>query len=135
ILLVLVIGWTSLAIYYSNLPWPMARMGLAIGFAVFGVWAAWMSADRRAVWLLTLAFAAVLVWWITIRPTHDREWRSEVAVMPRATIDGDLVTVTGIRNFDYRSVDDFTPRYETRELRVSDLVGIDFFISYWTPGP
>ena len=36
-------------------------------------------------------FLSVLVWWLCIRPSHDRHWRPEVAVMPRAIVDGDRV--------------------------------------------
>jgi hypothetical protein len=61
----------------------------------------------------------VLVWFITIRPSHDRPWRPEVAVMPRAIIDGDRMRITGFRNFDYRSRDDFTERWEEREVPLS----------------
>ena len=50
------------------------------------------------------------------QPSHDRPWRPEVAVMPRAFIDGDRVRITGVRNFEYRSRDDFTVRYEEREV-------------------
>jgi hypothetical protein len=44
-----------------------------------------------------------VVWWALILPTHDRDWRPDVAVMPRAFIDGDRVRITGVRNFDYRA--------------------------------
>ena len=59
----------------------------------------------------------------------------EVAVMPRAIIDGDHVRLTGVRNFDYRSRNDFTVRYEEREIRLSHLTGLDFYVSYFTDGP
>ena len=39
--------------------------------------------------------------------------------MPRAIVDGDRVRFTGVRNFDYRSRNDFTVRYEEREVQVS----------------
>jgi hypothetical protein len=45
-------------------------------------------------------FLGVVAWRISIPPSHDRNWRPEVAVMPRATIDGDRVRITGVRNFD-----------------------------------
>ncbi len=54
--------------------------------------------------------------------------------MPRATIDGDRVRITGVRNFDYRSLNDFTVRYEDREVELSHLTGLDFFVSYWSEG-
>ena len=80
-------------------------------------------------------FLSVLVWWLCIRPSHDRHWRPEVAVMPRAIIDGDRVRITGFRNFEYRSTDDFTVRYEEREFLISHLTSVDFFVSYWKQGP
>ena len=55
--------------------------------------------------------------------------------MPRAYIDGDRVRITGVRNFEYRSRDDFTVHYEEREVSLSHLVAVDFFVSYWMPGP
>ena len=55
--------------------------------------------------------------------------------MPRATIDGDRVRITGFRNFKYRSRDDFTMRYEEREFLISHLTSLDFFVSYWKKGP
>jgi len=55
--------------------------------------------------------------------------------MPRATIDGDRVRISGVRNFDYRSVTDFTVRWEEREVQLSHLTSVDFFVSYWSKGP
>jgi hypothetical protein len=91
--------------------------------------------DRVLMAMLAGLFLAILIWWSMIPPSHDRIWRSEVGVMPRAKVDGDLITISGVRNFDYRTPDDFTARYETREVRLSHLTGIDFYISYWMPGP
>lgn len=131
----LLIAWTALAVYFSNLPWDWARLVLALIIAVFGIWALWVT--RRGIFTLVFAavFVGVLAWWLTIQPTHDRDWQPEVAVMPRAIIDGDRVRILGFRNFEYRSRNDFTVRYEEREVLLSHLIGVDFFISYWMPGP
>ena len=135
VLRVLVHGWATLAIYFSNLPEPWMRTTLAVAFGIFGVWALWLTRQPRARAAYAALFAALLVWWALILPTHDRDWRPDVAVMPRAFIDGDRVRITGVRNFDYRTRDDFTVRYETREVSVSHLTGVDFYISYWMQGP
>jgi len=132
---IIVITWCTLAIYFSNLPWPELRLGLAVAFAAFATWAFWVS--RRKL-MPAAAFASVLgvvAWWFTITPSGDRNWRPEVAVMPRAVIDGDHVRLTGVRNFDYRSRNDFTVHYEEREVDLSHLTGVDFYVSYWTEGP
>ena len=85
--------------------------------------------------IAALLFLGVVGWWLAIPPSHNRNWRPEVAVMPRATIDGDRVRLTGVRNFDYRSRNDFTVRYEEREVNLSHLKSIDFYISYFLEGP
>jgi hypothetical protein len=131
---VLLIAWATLAIYYSNLPWAWLRLGLAVAFAAFAIWALWLSRQRRMSVAFIALYLGVVAWWIAIPPSHDREWRPEVAVMPRAVIDGDRVRITGVRNFDYRTRNDFTVRYEEREVLLSHLTGVDFYVSYWSEG-
>jgi uncharacterized protein DUF4105 len=131
---VLFITWAALAIYYSNLPWAELRLALAVAFVAFAIWALWLSRRRRMILAFAALYLGVVGWWISISPSHHRPWRPEVAVMPRATIDGDRVRLTGVRNFDYRSRDDFTVRYKEREVQLSHLTGLDFFVSYWSEG-
>jgi hypothetical protein len=131
----LLVTWATLAIYYSNLPWSEARLGLAAAFAAFAIWALWFSRQRRMPVVAIVLFLGVVAWWISIRPSHDRNWRPEVAVMPRAVVDGDRVHLTGVRDFDYRTRNDFTVRYEERDLQLSHLTALDFFVSYFTEGP
>ena len=131
----LFIAWGSLAIHYSNLPWSGLRVALAVVFLVFGIWALWRPYRLRRVAMFVVAYVALLVWWGTIRPSHDRNWRSDVAVMPRATIDGDKVKISGFRNFEYRSLEDYTVRFEEREFDLSHLTSLDFYVSYWAVGP
>lgn len=135
VLLGLAVAWGAGALYFSNLPWAWARSALAIAFAAFAIWALWISRRTRAIAAFAVIFIAVLAWWTSIPPSHDREWRAEVAVMPRARIEGDHVELTGVRNFEYASERDFTPHYETRHVELSHLTGADFYISYWMPGP
>ena len=122
----LLIAWAALAIHYSNLPWPSARLALAVVFALFAIWALWISRQRSMRAVTVVLFFGVVGWWIAIPPSRDRNWRPEVAVMPRATIDGDRVRFTGVRDFDYRSRNDFTVRYEEREVQAVAAEGHRF---------
>ena len=131
----LALTWATLAIYYSNLPWAGFRLGLAIAFAAFAVWAVWFSRQRRMLMAVIVLFLGVVAWWTSIQPSHNRNWRPEVAVMPRAVVDGDHVRLTGVRNFDYRTRNDFTVRYEEREVSLSHLTALDFYVSYFMEGP
>jgi Domain of unknown function (DUF4105) len=131
---ILLIAWASLAIYYSNLSWAGLRLGLAVAFTAFAIWAFWLTRRRHMSLAAMVLFVAVVAWWISIAPSHDREWRPEVAVMPRAIFDGDRVRISGVRNFEYRSRNDFTQRHEEREVWLSHLTALDFYVSYWSEG-
>jgi hypothetical protein len=131
---VVLIVWATLAIYYSNLPWAGLRLALAIAFAAFAVWAVWLSPQRRMSMALVVLYLGVVAWWISISPSHDRQWRPEVAVMPRAFINDDRVRLTGVRNFEYRTRNDFTVHYEEREVSLSHVTALDFYVSYWSEG-
>ncbi|TFV36324.1 DUF4105 domain-containing protein [Bradyrhizobium frederickii] len=132
---IVLVTWAVLAIYYSNLPWGGPRTILAGAFAAFAIWALWLSRQRRMSVVFLVMFSAVVAWWIAIPPSHNRHWRPEVAVMPRAVIEGDHVRLTGVRNFDYRSRNDFTVRYEERVVSLSHLIALDFYVSYFAEGP
>lgn len=131
---VLLIAWATLAIYFSNLPWSEFRLAGAATFAIFGAVALFLSRTRMMRTAFFTVFLAVVVWWTAIPPSQNREWRPEAAVLPRASVDGDTVRIFNTRNFEYRSRNDFTPRYEDREVKLSSLRGIDFYISYWREG-
>jgi hypothetical protein len=75
-------------------------------------------ARRPALVVFAAALVLVLVAWNSATPSNDRDWQPEVAILPYATINGDLVTVHNILNFDYRTETDFTPAYyESRTAR------------------
>lgn len=66
-----------------------------------------------------------------IQPSNERQWQPDLAKLPYATIDGDMVTVHNIRNFDYRSEFDFSPAYYTKTYDLNKLEGVDLFAVYW----
>lgn len=132
---VLITAWGALAIYYSNLPWAPLRLLFACMFVGGGVVAFWLPQSRRAFVIFAALVVVVLSWWVTIRPSQSRDWKPDVRVVPRAHVDGDNVTLTSVRHFEYRSRTDFTPHYETREVQLSHLTGVDFFVSRWSDGP
>ena len=77
------------------------------------------------------AFAVELLWWFTLRPSNDRPWQPDVAQTAWAEINGDEVTIHNVRNCDYRTETDFTPHWETRTVRLSQITGMDLAINYW----
>src|SRR6478672_2390760 len=81
--------------------------------------------------VVVLLFAGVLTWWLTLSPTNDSDWQPDVAKEAWADVQGDEVTFHNVRNSDYRTETDYTPRWETRTVRISQITGIDLAINYW----
>ena len=72
-----------------------------------------------------------MAWWPGRRPSNDRDWRPEVARLATAEVRGDRVTVKNVRNFRYRSVEDFDERWEERSYDLARLEGLDLFFIHW----
>jgi len=122
---------------------------------LLGLWAfgaLWFDASPAAAWgflaamvaatillrrtgrarLVPLAgFVAVLAWWLALAPSHDRTWSVEYARLPEARLEGDTLTVTNVRNFDYRPGDEPVARWETRTYNLAELEGMDLAVNYW----
>jgi len=77
------------------------------------------------------AFAIVVSWWLTLKPSNDDAWQPDVTQTAWADINGDEVTIHNVRNCDYRTTTDFTPHWETRTVRLSQITGMDLAINYW----
>ncbi len=124
--------WIGGAIYYDGCRGTRWGRLVAAGWVVgvVAVFTAWEPLWRPFAALLGAA-TLFLGWWLRQKPSHDRDWDPAVAVLPRATCDGDAVAIENVRNFDYRSLDDFTPRYETRTYRLANLTGADAIFFNW----
>jgi Domain of unknown function (DUF4105) len=89
----------------------------------------------RPVWrklgLVALLFGVVLGWWLTLKPSNNGNWQPDVAQLAWADINGDEFTFHNVRNCDYRTAIDYTPHWETRTVRLSQITGVDLAIDYW----
>ncbi|MCX5898946.1 MAG: DUF4105 domain-containing protein, partial [Proteobacteria bacterium] len=129
IIIFLMAAWVTLAIYYSN---PPSAALLAGFFAIGSALAFMLLPNRRRTLLFFLAlFAVVAVWWSSIKPTNNRDWQTDVAVLPYASIQGNLVTIHNIRNFNYRTETDFDPNYYDKTFDISKLTSVDLITVYW----
>jgi hypothetical protein len=128
-------GWGSLALFYRA-PFEVGlRQVLATLFVLWGLAAIvglWIPSWRRLlVGCFAVGCAVLLLWWRGIAASNDRDWQPDVAVLPYAEVQGNLVTVHNIRNFSYRSETDFTPRYYDKTFDLNALDTVDLVASYW----
>ena len=62
------------------------------------------------------------------RPSNDRDWSVDQAVLPSAEVNGPLVTVRNIRNFHYASTTQYTPAYYDKTFDLRQLDSVWFFV-------
>lgn len=134
LVLVIAILWAAAAIWIDG-PQSRALAGALAGGLILMAAAttALVRPWRRAAIAASLLFALVLVWWLMLAPSNDRDWQPDVARLPTVQIDGPLLTIRNLRNFDYRSETDFTEHWDTRTYDLDSLVGFDMFLSFWGP--
>ncbi|MBI4522291.1 MAG: DUF4105 domain-containing protein [Deltaproteobacteria bacterium] len=125
-------AWSAGAIYHSPLPNAAVRFGLAGLFIIATALAFLLLAKRRRTLIVFfVVFAIIVGLYFQIPASNDRDWQPEVAYAPYATIKDDLITIHNIRNFDYRTETDFTPRWETRTYDLRKLDSADLIPVYW----
>jgi hypothetical protein len=130
-------AWAVLALWYQ------APGGHALKIVIVSLWIAFSLVTLIALWqgravlgllVFAAAFAAVLFWWQQIPPTNERLWTDDVAQLTTGTVNGNQVTLHNVRNFDWRSNQDYTQRWETRTYNLEQLNCVDMIMSYWN-GP
>lgn len=128
--------WGTLALWYRL---PLGEFGR---YAVPAMWlilaflalAGLLAARWRLALPFVAAFAALLVWWATIQPTGKGDWADDVSRQFTATMEGSTARLTNVRDFEWRSDSDFTPRWDDRSYDLDTITGVDLFASYWA-GP
>ena len=131
LILLAITGWETLAVYYSNLPEGLRLPG-AIGIALVSLGTLLMVRPAgRSILIFLSGFAIVILWFLLIPASNDRDWQPDVARLAWADIDGDRITVHNIRNFDYRTETDYTPAYYDKQFDLSQLESVDVVAVYW----
>jgi hypothetical protein len=125
-------AWGAAALYYSRPGGSATGAVLAVAFVAATALAfPFLPRRRRTLAAFLVVFAALVVWWVQMPASGSRDWQPEVAMAPWATVEGDRVTVHGVRNFDYRTETDFIPRWETRTYDLKALDSADLVAVYW----
>lgn len=126
------VGWAFGALWF-DFPVSTLRHAVACTFVVLVI--ATCIILRSSAWLgqglVAFSVVAVACWWSTLKPSLDRDWQEDVSQLPWADIQGEVITLHNVRNFEYRSSTDYEPAWQTRQIALSQISGVDLFINYW----
>ena len=102
--------------------------GIAALAGLVGIW----TSDARLSLGFGMVFVGLLGWWSSFQPSHDRNWIPELAKLPSIARQGDAITVSNLRDFRWRTEEDFDQRWETRRYNLAAVTGADVFLTYWS---
>jgi hypothetical protein len=123
--------WAAMAIRFDS-PIASLRTFAAILYVVV-ILAAFFLVRRNHRWLVVvyIGFVLVAIWWFSIKPSNDRDWKPNHVKTANANVNGDRVTIQNVRICDYRTESDYTCQWETRSYSLASLRGADLFITWW----
>ena len=134
----LLTSWGALALWFQSsqhsvVRWVVILVWSALGVSVVLSLSGLFGRKRRNItgFVFVLATACLLLWWGTLRPSHQRAWADDVAQLLEARVEGNHVHLKNVRNFEWRSETDYTPRWESRTYDLDRLRNADLVLSYW----
>jgi hypothetical protein len=124
-------AWAFGAICYDG-PFGSGNKVVAALFVIALLVVPWFVKPwLRKVAVFVVLLSVILIWWFSLSPTNKADWQADVANVAWADVQDDEVTFHKVRNCDYRTETDYTPRWETRTVHLSKLTGVDLALIYW----
>jgi hypothetical protein len=117
--------WISLAIY-CHVRGP--RLRLLASLVPVVVVGASLGLLPMLPWALTIWFGLLLstiLWWLSLRPKSNRDWKTGMDVLPDVELVGDVLRIRRFRNFRYTALGDSLPQYEERTFDLTKLSSLD----------
>lgn len=126
--------WCLIALYFIPfvMPWIWLRvllivlMGAGIPLALI-----LFKSNKYSLISSYAVFLLVIIVYSFKSPSNDRDWALSVAKLPRIDFKDNLVIVRNVRNFKYRSVEDFDAIYYDKIYDINKLKSLDLILSYW----
>lgn len=127
----LLTAWAATALYI-DLRIPAIKHLAGISYALLIIFlAARVAGHLPRFFLCVIGFAAVLTWWLQLKPTNEANWLPDVAEEPGGEIKGNQVILHNFRFCHYRTEKDYSCEWQTKSVDLSQLRGLDLFMSYW----
>ena len=134
LIILLAATWGGIALFYQipmNMPWLAGVLLAWAGLSLFALTHLWRYSRWQGCLIYLAPHCTLLLWWNNLTPSNERIWEDDVAQMTSGKVEGDLVTLFNVRNFDWHSETQYTPRWETRQYDLSQLQSVDMLTSHW----
>lgn len=130
ILLILAV-WSAAALYFDvRIAWLRIPCVAVYLLALVVALASFKTFWRRVIGCVACSII-VMLWWFTLKPSNEENWQADVSHTAYAEVNGNIVTIHNLRNCDYRAEFDYTCQWETKQVDLDEIRGVDIFLDYW----
>lgn len=119
--------WGAGVSFYSS---GFGLWGLLLYLFVVGAGVHFRASLYSRYGVLLVVFSLLLFYW-AMPPSNNRDWQASWSQMPECVIDGHTLTIHNVRDFHYRTEDDYDVRYVTKTYNLNLLSSLDFAVSHW----
>lgn len=124
--------WALMALYFWFMgPSVPALVICAVYLAMVGGCFRLAKSRGQGALVSLVIFVAVVAWWSRREPIPDLLYPPETAEAARTETDLNQLTVSGIRQFHYQTVDKFDERWTTRTYDLEKLKYVDLYFVHW----
>lgn len=127
----------SIGLLWSLGLWCYQPISLVPAILLLAAWGAWYFKQKKypghiLLWLWGLLLLNIITCKLIPGPQPE-QWQTPWARNPEFYFsdDGHLLTICNIRDFEYRSETDYTPRYRTETYDLRTITGADFAACHW----
>lgn len=128
----IIILWICGALFYdvgqaslTGKALAISWLGLSIALFIY-----WQPLWKPFLTLL-LVFAIFHRWWLSQKPSNDRNWAPGFMQPARVSLVGDTITIENVRSTEFHEAQEQDVRYDTRTYKMSEMRGIDALVCYW----
>lgn len=113
------------------LVWAIFAIGILVAYFAKNKAQSRKISRPKLVLIYVLGFAATLLWYFNIPAKQDRDWSPDVARIFTYEKHGDLVTINDIRDFNWKTEDQYDVHWDRRTFNIQNITGVSIITSYW----
>ena len=132
ILLFFLYIWSIPAIYFMTLKFGGPPNVVTFGFVIiFLLIFILLYRKKYKIYIMYGICFLIILCFNLMRPSNERNWTNDVAVLPSIIIKNNIATIRNIRDFEYETELTYTIKYYDRTFDINELTSVDYILSYW----
>lgn len=83
-------------------------------------------------WIIIPILLLIAIFVLSRKPSNDRNWTVDQSVLPKVKVEDNLVHIDDIRDFEYKTEDEYIKKYYNKTFDVEKIKSVDFVLSVFS---